>query len=409
MGKNLSRTPLANQYVFFLIGIIFVSFNLRPSITAVGPLISSIRSATGLSSTTIGLLTTLPVLAFGVFSVLAPKLGRKYSNEVVIFISLLVLTIGVLLRSAGSVLFLFLGTTLLGLGIASCNVLIVGVIKDRVPKKIGLMTGIYTMTMSLMASLASGTSIPLAKYFAHDWEKTLAVWAILAALALILWLPQLKHRTKRENKRRRESVPIWRSSLAWQVTLFMGFQSSIFYSSIAWLPEILISKGIDYSLAGWMLTFMQLMGLPGNFLIPLLAVRLSNQRGIVAGIVVLYILGFAGIYLSSHLLIFTLAMFFIGIAQGAGISLALTMFGLRTKTSEAATDLSGMAQSGGYLLAALGPLFIGFLFDLFHSWTPALFLFGCFIIGLFITGLLAGRDLYVHEQEEKRVLMKGSS
>lgn len=396
--RGLAHPQITNRSILFLIGIVFISFNLRPSITAVGPLIPSIRSAMEISSTSIGLLTTLPVLSFGIFSIIAPKLGRRYGNETVVFIALLILTIGILLRSLGSIALLFLGTTMLGLGIAICNVLIIGIIKDRLPNNIGVMTGIYTTAMSTMAAVASGLSIPLAHELSLGWEKTLAVWAILAGGTLLIWIPQLRYQVRRQKKTNSSSKnPLWRSSLAWQVTLFMGFQSSIFYCSIAWISEILMSQGLEMQTAGWMLTFMQLMGLPGNFLIPVLAVRLKNQRAIVLIVASLYALGFFGTYMSGNIAVITLCMLAIGLAQGAGISLALTLFGLRTKTSEEATDLSGMAQSGGYLLAAIGPLLMGFLFDLFHTWTPAFILFALLIIGLVSAGLLAGRDRFVHD------------
>ena len=396
---SLSERRILFNKILFLIGLIFVAFNLRSSITSVGPLISSIRIDTGMSNSYIGLLTTLPLLAFGIFSTIAPRFGRKYGNETVMFVALLILTIGVLFRSTGMITALFIGTSLLGLGIAICNVLIPGIVKDRYPNKIGLMTGIYTTSMSTMAALASGLSIPLAQGFNLGWEKALAVWAILSGLAVIIWLPQLRHQNKTIKVPQITKSSMWRSSLAWQVTLFMGFQSSLFYCIIAWMPEILTSRGVDIPTAGWLLTFMQFAGLPATLLVPILAGRLSNQKGIVLGIASLYLVGFTGLYFGGNLWVISLYMLFFGVAQGAAISLSLTLFGLRTENSRDAANLSGMAQSGGYLLASISPLAMGFLYDSFHSWTPALLLLILLSIAVVITGLGAGRNQFVFHTE----------
>ena len=385
--------------VLFVIGLIFVAFNLRSSITAVGPLISSIRTDTGMSNTSIGMITTLPLIAFGLFSTIAPRFGRKFGNETVVFVALLILTMGILFRSTGMVITLFIGTALLGLGIAICNVLIPGIVKDKYPEKVGLMTGMYTTSMSVMAALASGVSIPLAHGFNLGWEKALAVWAIMSGFAVILWLPQLRKQNKAIKVPTLAKSSIWRSPLAWQVTLFMGFQSSIFYCIIAWLPEILTSRGVDIPTAGWLLTFMQFASLPATLLIPVLASRLRSQKIIVVGITVLYLVGFTGLYFGGNLVVITFYMLLFGVAQGSAISLSLTLFGLRTENAHDAANLSGMAQSGGYLLASISPLFMGLLFDTFHTWTPALLVFLFLTIAMVIAGIGAARNQYIFHKE----------
>lgn len=389
--------------LLLIAGILLVSFNLRPAITAVGPLVEPIRNATGISTTAFGLLTTLPVLTFGIFSIVASNIGRKFGNERSIFLSLFTLTIGIVLRSEGSIPLLYVGTLLIGLGIANCNVLLIGVIKERMPEKLGMMTAVYTMAMSFMASLASGISLPLSENLQLGWERTLSCWAILSILALIVWFPQLRFQPQRRLEKKTVSFSLFRTPLAWQVTVFMGFQSSIFYSMIAWFPGILVAQGVSPVSAGWLLTLAQLAGMIGNFFVPQLAVKLADQRPLALAIASLYAIGLYGIYLSDHLFWIVVFCFLFGIAQGSGISLALTLFALRAKTTETATDLSGMAQSGGYLIAALSPLMVGFMYDLTSTWLSALVLFSIFIFGFAFTGFLAGRDRYVedvtHEKE----------
>src|SRR5690606_19755990 len=128
--------------------------------------------------------------------------------------------------------------------------------------------------------------------------------------------------------------------------------------------------------------------------------RLVHQRSIVIGIALLYMIGFCGLLLGGSLLTTTFYMLLVGVSQGAGISLALTMFGLRTNNAEDAAELSGMAQSGGYLLAAIGPLFMGYLFDTFHSWTPSLILFLFFTVAMCTAGIGAGRNTVIQRHEK---------
>ncbi|RKL67114.1 MFS transporter [Salipaludibacillus neizhouensis] len=404
--KQLSTKQISVHNIILILGIIFIAFNLRPAITSVGPLISMIRVELGISNTLAGSLTTLPLLAFGVFSLVAPKMGRKFGNERTIFFAFLTIFTGILLRSTGLITALFIGTAILGLGIAICNVIISGIIKDKFPEKLGMMTGIYITSMSIMAALASGLAVPLAENYSLGWEKSLGVWALLPLIGILIWLPQLKNKHTKIKSSVSVKSSIWRSSLAWQVTLFMGFQSCIFYCLISWLPEILYSRGIDIATGGWLLTVMQFAGLPATLLIPVLASRISNQRPIVASIAILYLVGFTGIFLSGNMILVVAFIIALGVAQGAGISLALTLFALRAENAEGAANLSGMAQSGGYSLAAIGPFFMGYLFDSFQTWTPAFVMFGILCIGLLIAGLGAGRDLYILQSEQKQAKMK---
>ncbi|WP_227935274.1 CynX/NimT family MFS transporter [Alkalihalobacillus deserti] len=398
-----TRSLFTYKNLLFLIGIIFVAFNLRSSITAVGPLIGFIRADTNLSNSSIGLLTTLPLLAFGIFSTLAPRLGRKWGNETTVFIALIILTIGILFRSIGMVFALFVGTAMLGLGIAICNVLIPGIVKNEFPEKTGVMTGVYITSMATMAALASGVSIPLAQGGNLGWEKSLSVWAILAGIAVIIWMPQLRNKQKTTTVSKYSKSSIWSSSLAWQITLFMGLQSCIFYCIIAWVPEILVSRGVDIPTAGWLLTLTQIAGLPATLFIPILAGRLTNQRSIVLVITFLYFFGFLGLYFGGNIGVITLYMIFLGVAQGAGISLSLSLFGLRSQNTYDAANLSGMAQSIGYLLAAMGPLIMGIFFDIFQSWTPAFLLFFSLSITMGIFGLYAGRSQFVFQSEPEKL------
>ncbi|PWA10660.1 MFS transporter [Pueribacillus theae] len=382
---------------FLIIGIIFVAFNLRPAITSVGPLIPFIRNDLGISNGVAGFITTLPLLSFAALSPLAPKIGKRISNERTIFLGLILLAVGIGIRSIGLIETLLLGTFLIGLGVAICNVLLPSIVKERYPTKVGVVTSVYSTSMGIFAASASGVSVPLAQTFGLGWQTSLAIWAALAFIALLLWSPQLGKQNKigqiRQTVQKRQSL--LRSTLAWQVTLFMGLQSFLFYCTIAWLPDILHSQGITVAAAGWLLAIMQFAGLPSTFITPMLADKLSNQKGIVVTVSFLYIIGLVGLFISSNLMFAVLSVIFIGFAQGSSISLSLAFLSLRAADASEAASLSGMAQSFGYLLAAVGPIFIGFLFDKTLSWTASMMTLVIVAVAMCGAGIGAGRNEFV--------------
>ena len=175
----------------FMVGMIWVAFNLRPAITSVGPLIGEIRQDLGISNGLAGLLTTLPVLGFALFSLLAPKIGNHLGNERTVFLGLIILTSGIVIRSSGPIAAVFTGTALIGVGVAIGNVLLPGIVKHRFPEKTGMMTSIYSTSMGLFAAIASGVSIPLSRGLHLGWRRALLLWGIVGVIALLLWVAQL--------------------------------------------------------------------------------------------------------------------------------------------------------------------------------------------------------------------------
>ncbi len=399
--QMMKKKHMNNTLLF--VGIIFVAFTLRPAITAVGPLVGDIRADTGISNGAAGLLTTLPLLAFGLLSPFVPKISLRLGNEWSILVGLITLSSGILIRSIGPIFFLYIGTILIGLGIAICNVLLPGIVKDKFPQKVGFLTGIYTLSMALWAGLAPGLSSPLANSLHLGWQMALSVYLILLFIAIIFWLPQLKRKeTTLHRPLSKVAQPsLWKSAIAWQVTLFMGLQSLVYFSMTAWLPEILISQGFTITTAGWMVTLMQFSGLPANFIIPVLADRLPNQKGIALVIGLFCLTGLFGLLFGSSHFLLTICIIFLGIALGAAISHSLTLIGLRARNARQASDLSGMAQSVGYILAATGPFIIGFLFDAFQSWSIPLIMLIAISILFTIAGVGAGRNQYVLEKQKE--------
>ena len=387
-----------------VIGVIFVAFNLRPAITSVGPLIGTIRDDIGFANWSVALLTSLPLIAFAIMSPIAPKLANKFSNEMTLVIGLFVLIIGISLRSMSVVFLIFFGTLCIGLGIAICNVLLPGVIKEKFPAKVAIMTSVYTTSMSIFATSASGLSIPLAEELNLGWQLALLVWAIPAVIGLIIWLIIYKNNRKNTSDKQlnnfesKKGSGIWKSNLAWKVALFMGFQSLIFYVTISWLPELLMDEGMRKATAGYMLSYFQFLGIPISFIIPMIAVKMKSQRALVLAINLLYIIGISTLLLKPTFAFIIFAITLIGIASSANFALSLSFLAIRAKGAKDAAELSGMAQSIGYLLAAIGPIIIGYVYDITQAWTiPLIILIGITFVIIYV-GMGAGKDKYVFDE-----------
>ncbi|WP_311794888.1 CynX/NimT family MFS transporter [Alicyclobacillus acidiphilus] len=392
IGAGHGGSSRTTSQVLLVLGIILIAANLRAAITGVGPLINDICHDTGLSTTWAGMLTTLPLVAFAVVSPLAPAIARRIGIELALGASMGLLTVSIVMRCVTSQSGLFVGMFLAGAGIAMGNVLLPSLIKRDFPTQVGLMTGLYSISMNVWAAIASGISVPIAHLAHVGWRGSMMSWAILSLVSILIWLPQL--RSRHIPQKINATVNVWRSGLAWQVTLFMGLQSFVFYVSIAWLPDILQSRGMSETSAGWMLSLLQFVSLPTSFIVPVIAGKRASQRGFVGVTALLFLVGYAGL-LSGINALDWLWIVLIGVAGGAAISLALSFFGLRSRSSDEAAQLSGMAQSIGYLLAATGPMLIGFLHNTLGSWTIPLLILMMAIVLLFTFGMGAGRDAYI--------------
>ncbi|MEK4349818.1 MFS transporter [Paenibacillus sp. FSL R5-0475] len=396
--QNRGLTDTKYDRWLLVLGIVFIASALRAPFTSVGPLVQMIQDDLGLSNTLAGAITTLPLLAFAILSPFAPKLARRFGLANVLLIAMVMLAMGILIRSGSGTGLLFTGTAILGLSIAVCNVLLPGLIKGKFPHKIGLMTGVYTVSMNLCAAVASGISVPLASQAGFGWRGTLAIWFMIAALATLFWIPQMRKLDQGTGaKGSISSGNMWRSSLAWKVTIFMGLQSLLYYVFIAWFSVLLGERGMSSSHAGWLLSLMQMAQLPFTFFVPLWAGRMKNQRILVIITAILYFIGIGGIWLGSSALMAVWAICF-GIAGGFAFGLVMMFFSLRTRSTQEAAELSGMAQSVGYVLAAMGPALFGWLHDVTNSWTmPLVLLLGASVL-LLVVGLGAGSDRYVGDR-----------
>ncbi|HTU15205.1 MAG TPA: MFS transporter [Solirubrobacterales bacterium] len=374
------------------------ALNLRPAIVAVGPLTDQLRADTGLGAAAVSLLTTLPLLCFGAFSMVAPRLSRRVGLEPALAIAAVLLIGGCALRLLPPVATLFLGAGLAGIGIAIGNVLVPVVVKRDFPHHTGPMMALYSAMLNLGAALAAALSVPLGRALNTDWRQTLALWGVFAVLALLLWIPQLLHRAQHvgAGPDGEGRTGVWRSPLAWAVAIFMGMQSLVFYSLAAWLPTLLQDHGMSEAGAGLMVSIVSFCGIGVSLVVPVLAVRAATQTRFILFCVGSFALGLIGLLIAPVELA-VLWMVALGLGAGTGISLAVTLFVLRSRTTRCAADLSGMAQAVGYTIAAAGPLLVGTLHGVTGGWNLPLFTLGAFVVVILVAGRIATEDRYVED------------
>lgn len=360
---------------FVLMGIVFITLNLRGPITGVGPIIEIIKEQYQLSNSLAGFITTLPLLAFAIFS----PIVARFRYVTMMLYGLVFIALGELIRSYSGEIGLFVGTLIMGVGIAIANVLLPSIIKSKFPKTFGKIMSIYSLALVISAAIGAGISVPLALSLHLGWKNTLAIWAIVAVVAIIFWLPHLKGRRRYQNQKTPTGVniPIYKYATSWWITLFMGTQSLIFYSVIAWFPSILIEKGFDIHFASNMTLLYQVCSMPVALLAPMLIARVRNKHKhiLTSFLCLMYALAFGILLFCNSLFAMVLVTLFLAFPMGGMFGIALLFVSTKASIPQKVARLSGMAQSLGYLIAAIGPIFLGFVYDVAKSWNVPLVIF----------------------------------
>ncbi len=389
------------RWAFFIaaLALLLAAGNLRGGLVVVGPLVADIRSSLALSAGEFSLLTTLPLICFGLVSIGVPALARRIRAPLLVFMALLLIAAGAGLRTTSLFNLVIAGTLLLGSAIALLNVLIPGLVKGYFPRQIGLMTGLYSVALSLGAGFGVYLAIPLRDTFGA-WQAPLLLWSLLPLLCLPLWLYMLRVRTQ-EAPGPSARVTLWRDPIAWALTVFMGLQSFFFYSIATWLPKILMDANLADQDAGFATSMINLAGIPANLLTPMIAARMKDQRPLALVIFLLGTTGLCGLWLAPTMAPILWAAL-LGLSASASLSFALSLFGLRTRNHVEATSLSAMAQSLGYLLAATGPMMLGLINDRTSTWGAALLLLMLLQLIQLGCGWCAGRPGFVTADRTRR-------
>jgi CP family cyanate transporter-like MFS transporter len=392
-----------------VVAVAAAGFNLRTAITSLPPLFPDLQTRLHLSSAVLSLLAATPVICFGVVSAFAAWLHRRFGEEVILLVALGVLTAGLLLRGAAPGILLFPGTALAASAIAILNVLLSSMVKRRWPERAGLLIGIYLTALSVGAILSSLISVPLYRSSGGSVPLALGLWAAPAALAVLLWLPQLKYRSagpapKTPKTPKTPTTPtapagpaaarikVYRYALTWQVTAFMGLQSLLYYAALSWLPTIFQDRGSSAVTAGNLLALMGVGNLATSLIVPVLAHRAPSQRALVVPSLIGTAAGLAG-SLWAPLGQAPLWVLVLGISQGSCLGLAIFFMMARAPNPGVAASLSAFSQSVGYLAASAGPLEVGLLHTATGSWDIPVGLLLVLSVCELVAGLLAARPL----------------
>lgn len=363
---------MKKQSLFFILGIVLIGTVLRSPFTALPTILGDIAQGLGVEVSSLGILTSLPLLMFALFSAFASRLAQKIGLEHLFTYCLLLLTIGSVIRIF-NLPFLYLGTLIIGASIAIFNVLLPSMIQVNQPQKISLLTTLYVTAMGISTAIASYLSVPITQ--ASSWKGLILVLSFLCLVTLLVWLPNHRHNHYLEGQQEKKSKEnTLKSKSVWAIIVFGGLQSLLFYTSMTWLPTMAISAGLSNSDAALLASIFSLISIPFSMTIPSLTTHLSDgHRQIMLAII--SIAGMIGIsmllYPSNNFLYWLAAHLLIGTACSALFPYLMVCFSLKTSSPEKTAQLSGLAQTGGYILAAFGPTLFGYSFDLFQSWIPA--------------------------------------
>ncbi|MEV7030057.1 CynX/NimT family MFS transporter [Streptomyces sp. NPDC093272] len=411
-GEDPANRTRAWTTRLFVVGILLAAVNLRPAITSLGALLEEVRDGLGMSGSVAGLLTSVPPFCFAVFGVMAPRLARRFGPPAVVCAGMAAITAGLLIRPyVGGTAGFLAGSALALMGIAVSNVLMPVIVKRWFPDRVGSMTGLYSMALAAGTSVAAAVTVPVTDALGGRWQTGLAVWAGLAAAAVLPWLPLVRDRgpepaaaPETSARARAEGRPddqppalrITRSRTAWALAVFFGLQATAAYITMGWMAQIFRDAGVSAGTAGLLLAVTMVMGVPLAFVIPRVATRLPQQGPIVIALGVCGLAGYAGLWAAPAAGAWAWALL-LGVSNCA-FPLALTMVGMRSRTGAGVVQLSAFAQSVGYLISIPGPLLVGVLYQHSGGWGLPIALMIGLMIPQMAVGILAGRDRTVEDE-----------
>ena len=386
---------MKKRSLFFVLGIVLIGTVLRSPFTALPTILGDIAQGLGVEVSSLGILTSLPLLMFALFSAFASRLAQKIGLEHLFTYCLLLLTVGSVIRIFNLPL-LYLGTLIVGASIAIFNVLLPSMIQANRPQKISLLTTLYVTAMGISTAIASYLSVPITQ--ASSWKDLILVLSILCLVTLLVWLPNHRHNHYLEGQQEKKSKEnILKNKSVWAIIVFGGLQSLLFYTSMTWLPTMAVRAGISNSDAALLASIFSLISIPFSMTVPSLTTHLSDGHRRIM-LTIISIAGMMGIamllYPINNFLYWLVAHLLIGTACSALFPYLMVCFSLKTSSPEKTAQLSGLAQTGGYILAAFGPTLFGYSFDLFQSWIPA-------VLALLAVDIIMTVSLFMVDRADK--------
>lgn len=402
-SSNLSASSSlpSSRFTFWLVlcAMILLATNMRAPIVALGSIAPVVKDALDISEFQIGWLGAVPMLSFAVGALISPTIGKRFGLENTLIAMIGLLTVGMIIRTAIPTWSGFLiGTLLLTLAIGFANTLAAPVIKQRTPQHIPLITGLFSLTMTTAAGIVAGVVLPLSEQV--GWQWALGGWTILGVFAFVIWL-FLRVRLGSSNHQAvipaalgSSDISMWRTTFAWQIAIFMGLQSLLFYTVASFLPSIWVSKGLSAVSAGQMGSVFQFMAPVSILSLTWLVNRGRPIQALAVFAAVLNVVGILGVsYLSTDLAWLWSGM--MGMGCSAIFTLSMMLFSMRTYTTNQASELSGMAQAVGYVIAFFGPLGTGWLHEMTSSWSMPLFIMLILMIVNVVIAWLVSRPVMV--------------
>lgn len=372
----------------FLLGVL-----MRMPITVVPSIVNQIAKSFSVSVTSLGILTTIPLLCFGCLSFIMATIAQRVGNEMTIELAIAGLTIGAFLRTQNFAS-LIIGSVLIGMAITGINVLLPAIVADKYANRAGSITGMYSIATTLFSAIGAYTITPISNHI--GWQSGLAIVASIALLTAILWLPNLHYNHPQPVTTAHSQTKIWRHRNAWFLLVYFGCQSFVFYSCVAWLPSIAMNAGLSNDKASVIAGLFQLFSIPCAYFIPVIAAKMTHHRPLIFFASCTTIIGCLMMLAAMKSLVyFTIVALFLGFGTSTSFVLGMTLFTLKSKTPAIARQLSGMVQSGGYLIAALGPVSVGGLNHLTANWISGICLLVIVSLVYTLCGSLVDRQRYI--------------
>ncbi len=387
--------------ISLLLLVILLSANMRACYTGVGTIVDMIQTELGLNGAAAGMITTIPLIVFAIVCPLASVLSQRFSIGKMLEAALVFIFIGVGLRALFGAFGLFAGTGIMAVGVGIMNSLMIALIKLRFPNNVGLVSALYTTTMSLTTAMCMGINVPLTRFI--GWRGVLAMWAIAALAAIILWAPQARLEVNRGAPKAGEKglfLKMMGSWKAWMLLGYMGTQSMLFYCISAWMPSILQWWGMSAGDAAGASTVMQIISLSTTLLVPIFMEKMS-WRGLICACNLCYVAGAVVFFISRGVsALFWAGIVLLALGVGTGFSACIFLFSARSASPSEASAISGFTQCGGYVFAAVGPVLMGRFFDISGSWNGAMVFWFAVLIAMCVFSVFSTEKAYILKKKD---------
>ncbi|HFI0066503.1 TPA: MFS transporter [Streptococcus suis] len=384
---------MKKQSPFIIAGIVMLGVVMRAPFTALPSILTDIATSLGVEVSSLGILTSIPLIMFALCSSLAPRLAAKFGMEKLMALVLMVMVLGSGIRVFNLPL-LFVGTVLVGATIAFINVLLPSLVAANFPKKIGFYTTIYITLMGVAATVAAMIAVPIVT--ATSWQVFIYLITAIVFLAFLIWLPNVKNNHRFETKNQQQQTgSLWKNKAAIAFLIFGGLQSVLYYTEITWLPTISQSVGFTKAEAGLMAGIFNLTAIPMSMIIPAILSRQTKEmrRNIMLGTSSATLIGLALMtFLPSNFILWSILHIILSFSNAALFPYMMLGFSLKTSNSQATAQLSGMVQTGGYLIAAFGPGLLGYSFPMFGSWMPLILVLAVVTLAMMWTIVLIEKE-----------------